>query len=56
MEITIKYGIEVVLCLCVIIEYIFRLKHIERKPTKLEYVISLITAIALFWCGFKINN
>lgn len=56
VSITIKSGIEVVLCLCILVEYIYRLKHIERQPTKFEYLVYLITALSLFFVGFQISK
>lgn len=56
ISISIKHGIEVVLCLCVLVEYLYRLKHVERQPTKFEYTVYLITALSLFFIGFQISK
>lgn len=56
ISITIKNGFEVILCICILVEYIYRLKHVERKPTKLEYLVYCMTALALFFTAFQISK
>lgn len=56
ISINVESGVFVFLCLCIMCEYIYRLKHVERQPTKFEYTVYLITALSLFFIGFKISK